>query len=273
MVMAQLTVGLTGSDGFMGKHLLKYFDKKNNIKVICFKGRLNRLEDIDDFFNQTKIDVVIHLAGKFFGDYNCLIENNLIATKNILEGMKNHHVERIVYASTGGVYGEPLNNIESFEQDELKPNTEYGLVKMFCEDTIRYYNQVFGVKYLIFRFPNVYGPGNDKGVICSFIDGIKKNKKITVNGDGNQSRNFLHVSDACKSIWLAVNSRITGEFNISNDKKVTLNELINELTKKYQFEVEYKESNNNLKNLLLNTRRSESELGFTPSVVNIKIDI
>lgn len=268
----KIRVCVTGSSGFIGQKLIELLSFNSNIEVIPFEGDLLIKEDIEKFFKKNEnIDQIVNLVGLFFGDFENLVKINTVALSNLLEVAVKNGIKKITHTSTGAVYGEPVS-LESKETDPLKPNSLYGLSKKYTEECVQYYADNFSLEYVILRFPNVYGKGNNKGVIFNFLDAIKTKGKITINGDGTQSRNFLHVSDAARAIEKAISYNKNGIFNISNPGKVTLNDLVASLKEKYQFEVEYQPADNNMKDILLDISLAKKELGFEPEVKEVLLE-
>ncbi|MCX6808591.1 MAG: NAD(P)-dependent oxidoreductase [Candidatus Berkelbacteria bacterium] len=271
--MERLKIAIFGSDGFIGTHLLKLLSQNEKIELIPFKGNNLERKEIFDFFEENSgIDQVINLAGTFFGDFDQLSKVNLVVLNNILETATANKVGKIIYTSSGAVYGEPLRS-ESKESDPLHPNTVYGLVKKYCEESVLFYNETKRLEYCILRFSNVYGEGNNKGVIYNFLTDIEKSGKVRVTGDGEQSRNFLYVTDACEALEKAIFHKKSAVFNISNPIKVSINDILEKLRQTHKFEVEYVKSDNFLKDLLLNIDKAKEELGFEPKVVDLKLDL
>ena len=258
-------IGITGSDGFIGKHLVKYLKNDGSYNIKCFNGDLLKESDVKEFFRKKDFDTVIHLAGTFFGDFAALMDANFKTTENLLRIGKENGLKKIIFSSSGAVYGEPIKGV-SKESDPTKPNTYYGVTKLYAEKLIELYNYLHGLQYVILRFPNVYGEGNDKGVIYNFLDGIENKGKITVYGDGSASRNFLHVSDACNAIYRSINYKNSDIFNISNPQKISINDLVSELKKDRNFKVIHKEANNKLHDLLLDIGKAREKLKFEPKV-------
>lgn len=227
---------ITGSNGFIGSYLTKNFDLDSN--------------------------AVIHLAGRFSNDLDVLIRDNLYTTKTAVEKTKALNA-RLIFTSTGGVYG--TANRPWKETDTPAPDTLYGLSKLYAEEYIKF----SGVNFVILRFPNVYGPGNKKGVIHNFLTEIKEKGTLTIMGDGEQKRDFLHVHDACTAIKAASENGLTGIFNVSNEN-YSLNEVVEMLQKlvKKDFEVIYKPSdeNNKLMNLSLDISKIKSALSWEPEI-------
>jgi UDP-glucose 4-epimerase len=259
-------VAITGSTGFIGSHLARTLEAKK-IPFIVFKGNLLDLELVKAFFSIHPVKKVIHLAGSFAGSFEQLVQKNVIATQHLLEAGTNAGLQKIIYTSTGAVYGEPSGEV-SLESDDCQPNTLYGLSKKMAEDVIFHYHLVKGISYVILRFPNVYGEGNRKGVVYNFLKDIHSKGSITVAGDGNQCRNFLHVSDACTAIIKSIHYGQSDVFNISTNTKTSINDLVALLKHRYSFRIIHKAADNHLKNLLLDASKAERILDFKPAVQN-----
>ena len=253
-------VAITGSRGFIGSNLVRMMEE-NNIPFTVFNGDLLDLASIKDFFRTNPVRQVIHLAGSFTGSFQQLIQKNALTTQHLLQAGAEAGLQKIIYTSTGAVYGEPVGNA-SLESDVRHPNTFYGLSKKMAEDVVFHYHLVKGLSYVILRYPNVYGEGSTQGVLYNFLNDIHLKGCITVAGDGNQSRNFLHVSDACAAIVKSISYQQNNVFNISTSQKISINDLIALLKQYFSFDIHHKAPDNNLKSLLLDTSRAETELGF-----------
>lgn len=264
------TVGITGCSGFIGKNLVDLLNRSGRYDTRCFKGDLLKEKDIENFFKKKDIHTVIHLAGAFFGEFNTLLDANFNTTANILKIGIENGLEKIIFSSSGAVYGNPVGNT-SKETDCPRPNTYYGLIKLYAEQLIQLYSNLYGLKYIILRFPSVYGEGNDKGVIYNFLSGIREKGLITIYGDGKATRNFLHVSDACGAIKKCIDYKNSDIFNISNPSKVSINDLVKLLKKNYSFKVEYREADNNLHDLSLNINKARKAIGFIPRVKDMQL--
>ena len=261
--MDKIRICVTGSTGFIGTNLISYLTTNEEVEIVPFVGDIFVEEEIRKFFaSNKKIDQIIHLVGGFFGDFEDLVKINVTALEKLLKIAEENGVKKIIYTSTGAVYGEPIGET-SKENDNLCPNTKYGLSKKMAEAVVNFYAQNSHMIGIVLRFPNVYGPGNNKGVINNFLEGIKSNGQITINGDGTQSRNFLHVSDACQAIEKSIFYSKSDIFNISNPHKISINDVVALLKSKHQFKIKFAPSNNNLKDLLLDTTKAEKKLNFT----------
>lgn len=264
-------IAIIGHKGFIGSSLKKHFEKKK-ISFVVFEGDLLKKSHVEQFFKSYKVDEAIFLAGTYGYDFEKQLEKNVRTLQVFLDVGVNKGLKKIVFPSSGAVYGEPLQK-ESFEIDPLLPNTLYGLSKLYSEECIQYYAQNFGLSYVILRFPNVYGKGNKKGVIYNFLQDIKKYKKITIAGDGLQKRNFLHVEDACNAIEKALLYKKSDIFNISNTKALSVNDIAHLLGKKYSFRIDHRPEENNLRRLILNIDKARTTLGFEPYHIELDLDL
>src|SRR5579883_2037044 len=102
-VNSSLTLGITGTTGFIGSHLTKFL-KKNNIKFIPFRGDLLKNADVEAFFKKNNISSVIHLVGGMTDSFSSLMSINVMTTQKLLEIGVRHGLKKIVFTSTGAVY-------------------------------------------------------------------------------------------------------------------------------------------------------------------------
>lgn len=263
------TVCVVGSNGFIGRHLTKYLSARR-ISYVCFRGNLLREEDIKLFLNKNSLSEAIFLAGTFDPPFENLININVITLNKFLSIGIKYSLKKIIFISTGAVYGEPIR-VKSKETDPLKPNTLYGLSKLIAEKCIEFYQNYYGLKFIILRCPNIYGEGNRKGVIYKFLSDIKKYKKIIIEGDGDQKRDFLYIDDACLAIEKALTYENSDIFNISNIKCLSINDVVSQLRTKYDFTTEFTAAANNLNILSLDISKAKKMLGYFPKTVNLKI--
>lgn len=259
-----MLIGVTGADGFIGTHLIEQL-KEGGYQHRSFQGDLLDMDALETFAEGC--DQVVHLAGVFSNDFDQLMNVNVKGTRNVVEACKKQDVERIVFSSTGAVYGEPLKEGISHEEDPLLPNTLYGISKAYAEEYIRFSD----LPFVILRFPNVYGPGNRKGVIYHFIDSIKKQRKVTVFGTGEQKRNFLFVEDAVDAILKTLESKRNNEvFNIADTAIYSLKDLISVLQEvrglKFSVDFQPADESNRLQMLSESVEKARVSLGWYPTV-------
>ena len=159
---------------------------------------------------------------------------NILGFVNVLDACHKHNVQRLVYASSAAIYGEPPS-LPLDEDVAVKQLSPYGLEKKINEDYCDLYNRLYGFSSLGMRFFNVYGPRQDPkspyaGVIALFVDRISENKPVTVFGDGQQTRDFIYVRDVARTNVAALQSDYQGACNVATGKSTSLLDLIETLS-------------------------------------------
>jgi|GEM_PF-1224227 len=268
--MAKIKVGIFGASGFIGSHLIAGLKNNNNFDIVVFDGNLFNVDDIKTFFDSNKdINQLINLVGVFFGDFEKLFSVNVNTLYNLLSIASEYNIKKVIYLSSGAVYGEPINE-KSKEDDELFPNTLYGLSKMYGEECLKYYSRLYSFDFIILRLPNVYGENNNKGVIYNFLDSIKRANKIIILGDGEQKRNFLHVSDATRAIIYSIDFKKGNQtFNIADNEVFSLNDLAHIMKESgLIFKIEYRPADvsNSLQLLSENIYKADKLLNWKPLI-------
>lgn len=263
---------VTGASGFVGSNLIPLLKKQSDIETIAFEGDLTEIEQVRAFFAKNKgIDQIVHLAGAAAGtDLNELFRANVLTTHNLLSIAAEQGVKKVVLASSYGVYGEPIDTL-SKEGDELRTDSPYGLSKKWAEDVVNFFHLTKEMNYIILRFASIYGAGNQKGAIYSMQKSIEESGKVIIYGDGKQTRNFVHIEDACKAILEAVNYSENDIFNVTSPKRVTINDLVKKFAEIKKFEVVYQPANNPSKDLAVDGSKAKEKLNFEPLKVDIEL--
>lgn len=179
------------------------------------------------------VEAVFHLAAQpgvrrsWGASFDVYIRDNVAATQALLELLKEKEIAKFVYASSSSVYGDA----ESFPTPESatpRPLSPYGVTKLAAEHLCRLYWKSFGVPAVSLRFFSVYGPRQRPDMaFCGLIDAIKTEKKFTVFGDGEQTRDFTFVDDIVDCCLLALEKGRPGEvYNAGGRSRVTLNQTI-----------------------------------------------
>jgi len=132
---------------------------------------------------------------------------NILGTLNLLEGAVRHKARRVVFASTGGaMYGDQAD-LPTAETVFPKPVSPYGVAKLAVERYLHAYHAMHGLQAIVLRYSNVYGPRQnphgEAGVVAIFAQGILGGRGLLVNGDGEQTRDYLFVGDAVHANLLA----------------------------------------------------------------------
>jgi len=175
-----------------------------------------------------QVSVVASLEDPIFS-----AEQNIMGYLNVLNSCHKQGVKRFVYASSAAYYGEPPS-LPLDEDVSVKQLAPYALEKKINEDYADLYYRLYGFSSLGMRFFNVYGPRQDPkspyaGVIALFVDRIKENQPLTVNGDGQHTRDFIYVRDVARANVAALNSNYQSACNVATGKKTSLLDLIETL--------------------------------------------
>ncbi len=247
---------ITGGAGFIGSHTVDLFLEQGVQVVVLDNLVTGKITDLNLFhphlrFVQADVldypvlakevaacDAVLHLAAlpsveQSIADPIQSSKVNMGGFLQVLQAIRESNKDiRLVYASSAAVYGAdaalPCADELPLTSAPLSP---YALDKANNERYAELYHQLFGIKSVGLRYFNVYGsrqaPSSPySGVISKFIDGYQKKEPITVFGDGQQSRDFIHVTDVAKANWLAVQSDYCGVLNIATGIPETLINLI-----------------------------------------------
>lgn len=261
--MVKKTVLVTGGAGFIGKHTVNNLiqegfepiivdrkEKTEDIKCKFYQMDVTS-EKLETVFKENKIDYVIHLAAlpsvaesikKPLKD--CM--DNYYATVNVCTYSQKYNVKKIIFSSTAAVYANPkyLPVDEDHPTDYLSP---YAITKNASENFIKF----SGLDYIIFRYANVYGPGQDSqgeaGVVAKFFELMSNNKPIEIHGNGEQYRDFIYVEDDARVNVLALKNQITNTIiNVSTNTRTSINELYQYLKTGLNYSLEAKHTESRL---------------------------
>ena len=240
---------VTGGAGFIGSHIIEYLVKHGNSVTVIDNlktGKKKNLESVLDkieFYNGdildfellekiTKdVDGIYHQAAlasvqESFDKQEEYTNVNVNGTENILKLAKQFGL-KVVYASSSSVYGNP-KDIPIKEQDEKNPINPYAETKLRDEELAVSYSRM-GVNVIGLRYFNVFGIRQSKeyaGVIKLFLERVRDKLPPKINGDGTQSRDFVHVSDVVKANIMAMDNSIKhGFFNVGTNSSVSIIEL------------------------------------------------
>ena len=249
---------VTGGAGFIGSHIAGELVRKGYLVRIIDNFSTGKRENISSFLDKVElveadirefkacrkvvegIDCVLHQAALTsvpLSIKNPLLTNeiNITGTLNLLLTSRAAKVQRLVFASSAAVYGED-SRLPKTENMEGLPISPYALSKWVGELYCRLFSRLYGLSTVCLRYFNIFGPRQDPfsqyaSVIPNFIGKMLKEKKPTVFGDGEQSRDFLYVSNVVDANILASKaSKVSGEvFNIAAGEKTTVNSLVKEL--------------------------------------------
>jgi dTDP-glucose 4,6-dehydratase len=198
------------------------------------------------------IDTIIHFAAQShvqnsFSDSLQYTNDNILGTHTLLECCRRYNkIVKFIHISTDEVYGESMiqeNENKKTENSVLCPTNPYAASKAGAELIAKAYYHSFKMPIIITRGNNVYGPNQyPEKLIPLFIELLKNNKPVTIQGDGSNIRAFLHVFDVCSALRLILEKGVIGEiYNIGSDEhdEYTILETAAKLIKKIQNTEEY----------------------------------
>ncbi len=255
-----MNILITGGAGFLGSHLCKRLLKDNH-NIVCFdnlstgklknleeikdkitfiEGDANNFEDLNKVFSKFTFDKVFHYAA-LVGVKRTLenpidVLNDIYGIKNILELSRQNKVDKVIFASSSEVYGEPVE-IPEVEEGHVNAKLPYAVTKLMGEKYLEAYFQKYGLKTCSLRFFNVYGPkqeGSDYGfVVGIFIKQVLNNENPTVFDDGTQTRDFVFVEDNIEAAIYAMNNDdVNGQsINIGTGCPTTILNLAEDIIK------------------------------------------
>lgn len=240
---------MTGGAGFIGSHLCEELLAAgaevhvadnlsagvNNIHSIRYGDRirfsntdLSDFKQAEKFFDKAEPQAVFHFAAfprvSVGADgERAHLNNNVIATYNILEAVRYCGAKKFVFASTCTVYGR-TKQIPTPETEPLKPVSLYGASKAACEALASSFADNYAFSSTVVRYANVVGARSTHGVTYDFVNKLDKNhKKLEVLGDGTQEKSYVFVEDAVKATLLAAekNSLPFDVFNVGSEDSLS----------------------------------------------------
>lgn len=204
----------------------------DNISQYKFvKANINDIDLIKYILTHENITHIIHFAAQSHVDNsfdNSLMytEDNVRGTHSLLEAVRTTNKDIVfLHFSTDEVYGESLHTDTLYdakrETSILCPTNPYAASKAAAEMYVNAYRHSYGLKTIITRCNNVYGPNQyPEKLIPKFIKLLNENKKCTIHGDGSSLRSFIHVNDVCSAVDLILEKGVIGEiYNIGSDEE------------------------------------------------------
>lgn len=242
---------LTGGAGFIGSHIADaYIAAGHQVTIIDdlstgSKSNLNpqakfihldiNSDQIKEIFQTEKPDLLNHQAAQInvrtsVADPKFDAHTNIIGSINLLEAAKAcGSVRHIIFASSGGaIYGD-ADTIPTPETYPAAPISPYGIAKFSVEKYLHYYHTIHSISYTSLRYANVYGPRQnphgEAGVVAIFYHRAQQTSPLTINGSGDQTRDFVFVADVVAANLAASDSHSQGCFNIGTGIETSVTDL------------------------------------------------
>jgi len=250
-----MRVLLLGGAGFIGSHLATALslrgehavsvleptsasiDRIQHLPIHLYRGSLSDTELLESILVQEDIQAVIHLVstlvpGCGFTDFENEFEQVVAPSIRLMELCSKHHVKLVYFSSGGTVYGE-RSTFEPFtEKDTLAPISHYGWSKQMMEESIRYMHRTQGLRYLILRPSNAYGPGQNlhgrQGLIAVALGKALRKEAVSVWGDGIAVRDYIYIDDLVQATLslLGKEDAFDKTFNVGSGVGYSVNDIL-----------------------------------------------
>ena len=284
---------VTGGAGFIGSNIADLLLEQGHAVVVLddlSSGYAQNLRSESEFIRGDVRDseavrraaegcgVIFHLAASVGNKRSIdhpLTDSaiNVLGMLNVLEAARAHGIQRVVYSSSAGIFGE-LKTLPIAEGHPQDPDSPYGVSKLAAEKMCLVYNKLYGMRNVCLRYFNVYGPhqrydayGN---VIPIFAHWILRGEPLTIYGDGEQTRDFVNVRDVARANLQAARSpEARGVFNIGSGTRVTINALAHMIQVAARCEVGVQHAPprvGDVRHSLADIRAASMAFGFAPDV-------
>ena len=253
---------ITGGCGFIASNFLLYMVPKYtnlhfiNVDKVDYCSTVNGLKSLENcrnywfyptninntsfieyILNHHNVDTIIHFAAQShvdnsFGNSICFTQDNVLGTHHLLETTRKYgKIQRFIHVSTDEVYGEVTINETSSEKSLLNPTNPYAASKAAAEFIVKSYYKSYNIPIIITRGNNVYGPGQyPEKLIPKFILQLLKGKKMTIQGDGSNIRNFIYVLDVAKAFEkILFNGEVSEIYNIGTNNEHSVLDIAKKL--------------------------------------------
>ncbi|MEV7936612.1 dTDP-glucose 4,6-dehydratase [Kitasatospora sp. NPDC088264] len=245
---------VTGGAGFIGSHFVNRLVQASDITHITVLDALTYAGNRDnlraaltspkvtfahgDILDRALVDhlmaehdAVVHFAAeshvdRSLADAGGFVRTNVLGTQNLLDSARRIGIRKFVHASTDEVYG-GLPSGSAMEYDQLRPTVPYSASKAGSDLIAASYFHSYGVPVCITRSSNNYGPRQyPEKLIPLFVSRLLNGEQVTIHGNGEHVRNWLHVEDNCQGVELVLRRGIPGEvYNLGGGTDLTTNEL------------------------------------------------
>ena len=287
---------VTGGAGFIGSHVVDAYIAAGHEVAVFDSLATGREENVNpaakfdrgdvvdkaavaDVIAAFRPEVVSHHAAqaevpKSVADPGYDAQVNIVGGLNVLRACVDNRVRKVIFSSTGGaLYGEP-DVVPADEDHPIRPLSPYGTSKYAFEQYLGTFDRTFGLRYTALRYANVYGPRQDffaeEGrVVAIFASRMLEEKPLTIDGDGEQSRDMVHVGDVATANLAALDRGDGGVFHVSTAIPVTINDLFRKLAliTDYKLEPQFGPARKgDVYRIALDNSRAAEQLGWRPQI-------
>ena len=287
---------VTGGAGFIGSHVVDaYVTAGHEVAVIddlstgreenvnpaarLHRADIRNLARVQEVVAAFKPEVVNHHAAqsevpKSVADPGHDAHVNVVGGLNVLRACVDNSVRKVIFSSTGGaLYGEP-DIVPADEDHPVRPLSPYGASKFAFEQYLATFDRTFGLRFTTLRYANIFGPRQDffaaEGrVVAMFASRMIEGKPATIDGDGTQSRDMLHVGDIAIANLAALDRGDGGTYHVSSGVPISVNDLWRKiaLITEYRLEPQFGPSRKgDVYRIALDNTRAKVQLGWEPRI-------
>ncbi len=244
---------VTGGAGFIGSNIVdRLIAEGGEVAIIdnLITGRKENLNPkavfyqmniadpkVRDMFEKEKPEYVFHLA------FNVRVPDSvkdpmidmdsIVGSVNILKNCRDFKVKKIIFSSSGFVYGN-AKNLPTKEDASIDPVSSYVVAKSTVENYLRFFNQAFGLPFVILRYATVYGPRQSMGAMSDYVRKLAQGSQADIWGDGSKTRDYIFVNDIVRANLMMLDLKDDYSdpvFNVGTSVETTLNELYGKIAK------------------------------------------
>jgi len=288
---------VTGGAGFIGSHVVDaYITAGHEVAVLdnmstgreanvnstaqAYRVDVRDLEKVQGAVASFKPEVISHHAAqsevpRSVADPGYDAQVNIVGGLNILKAAVDNGVRKVIFSSTGGaLYGEP-DVVPADEDHPIRPLSPYGTSKYSFEQYLAMFQRTFDLNFTTLRYANIYGARQDffaeEGrVVAIFASRMIEGKPVTIDGDGNQSRDMLHVGDVAMANIAALEHGDGGTYHVSTGIPVTINDLFRKLALLTEYKLEPRfgpARKGDVYRIALDNTRAAEQLGWRPRIL------
>jgi nucleoside-diphosphate-sugar epimerase/SAM-dependent methyltransferase len=241
----KMIVHVLGSKGFVGSQIYEHLSEKGfEVKGYSLENcDLLSKDSIESALLVNPTDIIVMAAGITRFDDNSLnsMNDNISMIQNLAEFIQKNKIEQFIFVSSPDVYGKNFSG-KINENLPADSTDAYARSKVFGESILKDCCSENGVPLLITRLSGTYGP-NDRArsTINMLVEPAVLNEKITIRGDGEDRRDYIHIQDVCKIIEKGIKRKLQGVLNLATGQSYSINEIVGFIEKFYpgKFSVEH----------------------------------
>ena len=287
---------VTGGAGFIGSHVVDAYVAAGHDVAVLDNLSTGQHTNVNpaaqmhrvDLRDQAQVanvmagfhpDIVNHHAAqaevpKSVADPAYDAQINIVGGLNLLKACVDNSVRKFIFISSGGaLYGEP-DVVPADEDHPVRPLSPYGTSKFAFEQYLGTFERTYGLSYTVLRYANIYGARQDffseEGrVVAIFASRMLEGRPVTIDGDGTQSRDMLHVGDVATANLAALDKGAGGAFHISTGIPVTVNDIFRKLALLTEYKLEPRfgpPRKGDVYRIALDNTRAKEQLGWQPRI-------